>query len=256
MTSEFMRAVDHEFRTATGLREKGEYKIYYSHIHAFPLLVLGQNPGGSNDGSSYVASDSYFENWEHDFVHFRSIPAYALAGPMCDLLETVLETSSEDVLRQVPVTNVIFRRSRNTESLSISPLAAAREAQAALSRIVQYVGPRAILFISKTAYDLFVKLHCCPGSVREKPDGQVFTANGRNRACIFLTARGVVDALQAEIELLVVGHPSKYSGRAEWPLVLASLREVMHELRVSPIERTGVLRTLPAASAESVAPSN
>jgi hypothetical protein len=247
-----MRAVDEEFRIATGLREKGEYKIYYSHIHAFPLLVLGQNPGGSNDGPSYVASESYFENWEHDFVHFRNTPAYALARPMCDLLEAVLETSSEDVLRQVPVTNVIFRRSPNTETLAIRPLAAARESQAALNRIVQYVAPRAILFISKTAYDLFVKLHCRPGSVQEKEVGQVFTPNGSNQACIFLHARGVVDALQAEIELLVVGHPSKYSGRAEWPLVLSSLREVMQEMGISPIERTEALRELPASRAASI----
>jgi hypothetical protein len=78
-----MRVMDAAFRKATGLSERRYYKIFYSHIHPFPLLVLGQNPGGETDGTDLVASETCFENWQHDFICSRSNPSYAMAGPMC-----------------------------------------------------------------------------------------------------------------------------------------------------------------------------
>jgi hypothetical protein len=124
--TQHMQEIDAAFRASSGISERRYYKIYYSHIHPFPLLVLGQNPGGETDGTDLTASEGYFENWEHHYLCFRSNPSYALAGPICALLAAVLQTTSVSVLRQVPATNVIFRRSRNTESLNLSPTKAAK----------------------------------------------------------------------------------------------------------------------------------
>lgn len=246
---EVMRSIDEQYRAVASVSERREYKIFYSHIHPFPLLILGQNPGGAEDADHYVASDGYFENWEHDFLCFRHNPAYSLAGPMCNLLSQALDTQSVNTLRQIPATNVIFRRSQNTAMLTLSPSEAAREARPFLEQIVRVVNPLAILFISKTAYDLFAKLHCRTGSVVERTVLRVFTPNGRSRACIFLRAQAFVNVLSEQVPLLMVGHPSKYSARAEWPQVLEALVGSLHELGVSPIESTGAIRPLPTIEA-------
>ena len=36
-----MEQLDAEYRAASGIADRRDYKIYYSHIHPFPLLVLG-----------------------------------------------------------------------------------------------------------------------------------------------------------------------------------------------------------------------
>jgi len=114
-----MEQLDAEYRAASGIADRRDYKIYYSHIHPFPLLVLGQNPGGETDDTDLAASATY-ELWEHDYLCFRFDPRFGAAGHMCKLLAAGLQTRSVDVLRQVPATNVIFRRSRDTESLKLA----------------------------------------------------------------------------------------------------------------------------------------
>ena len=105
-----MQKTEAAYRKQSGLSDRRDYKIYYSHIHPFPLLVLGYNPGGKADGTDLAASVTYYEGWEHDYVSFRNDPRYGLAFPMCALLAAGLQTTSVDVLRQVPATNVVFRR--------------------------------------------------------------------------------------------------------------------------------------------------
>ena len=239
--TELMQSIDESYRAASALNSRGDYKIFYSHIHPFPILVLGLNPGGATDGANFVASDSFFENWEHDYPRFRNTVGYALAGPICQLLEEVLATKAVDALRQIPATNVIFRRSQNIDALSVSQMAAANEAKASLAQIVAAVSPRVILFISKTAYDLFVRIHCKKGTTTEDASSRVFTPNGVNSACIFLRGQGVVNTLSRSVDFLTIGHPSKYAGRSEWLSVTSALRSALEELGVSPIERTGAL---------------
>jgi hypothetical protein len=235
-----MREIDAAYRAASGVTNRRYYKIYYSHIHPFPLLVLGQNPGGETDGTDLAASETYFENWEHDYVCFRNDPRYALARPMCALLAAALQTTSVDALRQVPATNVIFRRSRNTESLNMTPARAAAEAAPFLRSILVAVNPTAVLLIAKTAYHLFVRFHCEPGSVKED-EPRIFTPNGTHNACIFFSAQAQVRGLAGTVPLFIVGHASKYAGRREWPQVVASLRQGLQRWCVSPIEENGAL---------------
>ena len=56
-----MRRLDIEYQASALVSERRHYKIFYSHIHAFPLLVLGQNPGGAENGENLAASESYFK---------------------------------------------------------------------------------------------------------------------------------------------------------------------------------------------------
>src|SRR5271169_887260 len=194
-----MQEIDRSYREVSGLDERRFYKIFYSHVHPFPILVLGQNPGGETDGTDFVASETYFENWEHDFVRFRSTTSYSLAGPMCDLLSNILATRSIDILRQIPVTNVIFRRSRKTESLNVTLTMAAKEAAPFVDRIIGLVNPSCILLISKTAYDLFVRHHCRRKSVTADETSAIFTPNGSEDACISLRAEGFVMAVGRKV---------------------------------------------------------
>ena len=246
--TQHMQEIDIGFRAVSGITERRYYKIFYSHIHPFPLLVLGQNPGGETDGTDLAASDTYFENWEHDYLRFRNDSRYALARPACALLAAALQTTAIDTLRQVPATNVIFRRSRNTESLNLSPDKAAAESAPALRRILEIVNPRAVLLIANTAYKLFKKLHCEPGSVKEFAEPQVFTPNGKANACIFLSAHARVIGLNRMVPLFMVGHPSKYAGRGEWPQVVEALSQGFQQCGVSPIEEGALVSVKPIPS--------
>jgi len=234
---EVMRSIDVSYRALSGLSAKGDYKIFYSHLHPFPILVLGLNPGGASDGANLAASDGYFEQWEHDYPRFRETVGYALARPICQLLSTTLAT--------IPATNVIFRRSKRIDALPTTQMAGAMEAKVSLERIIQVVDPRVILFISKMAYDLFTKVHCRSGTLLEDGASIIRTPNGLNPACIFLRARGLVNALARPVELLTVGHPSRYAGRVEWASVTSALRSTLEDMGLSPIERAGVLIPIP-----------
>ena len=244
-TPALMREIDRDYRAVTGFSTPGQYKIFYSRIDPCPLLVLGQNPGGAEDGPSLVASASFFENWEHDIPRFRNDPRYSLARPLYDLLSAALDTRSVDVIRQVPMTNVIFRRSRDTQSLSMDPRQAALEAKPFLSRIITAVQPRAILLISSTAYSLFTKLHCKPATVTESKADAVFTPNGRSPAQIFRRADALVESVGRTMPLLMVGHPSKYGSRGEWRQVTLALAESLAALRMTPSTDGGLARDLP-----------
>jgi hypothetical protein len=164
---------------------------------------------------------------------------------MCELLAQALGTRSLDALRQVPTSNVVFRRSRNTKNLNVSLAAAAKETKPFLAEIIQLVNPRCVLLISKTAYDLFVRNQCRIRSVVEDVNSKVATPNGINNACIYLQPSGYVEPLARVISLLMVGHPSKYPSRAEWPTVVAKLKAALVTLSISPIERTEALVDIP-----------
>ncbi len=242
---EAMREIELGYRAASGQCDRRHYKIFYSHIHPFPLMTLGQNPGGPVGVTDLTASETYFENWEHDFVLFRNTPEYALARPMSETLASALGTRSVNVLRQIPATNVIFRRSPDTGSLSMSPSAAVIEARPFVSRIISIVSPICIVLSSKNAFDLFTRYHCRRGSVVIDSMPQHFTPNGANRACIYMRARGFVEALGTEVHLIMVGHPSKYASRAEWPDVVDNLCAAFHEIGLSQLMGAAALVELP-----------
>jgi hypothetical protein len=52
--------------------------------------------------------------------------------------------------------------------------------------------------------------------------------------------------LGRNVEFVVVGHPSKYAGRAEWTQVTSSVQEAFQELGLLPIAQLRSHFTLPA----------
>ena len=44
---QFMRDLEERYKRASGLRDRSQYKIFYSPVRPADILVLGINPGGS-----------------------------------------------------------------------------------------------------------------------------------------------------------------------------------------------------------------
>lgn len=233
------RRLEQEFQARSGLADRRYYKPFYSHLHSFPLLVLGYNPGGETDGTDLNASDGFYEHWEHDYVRFRNTPRYKLARPMYDLLAWCLDTQSADVIKQIPATNVIFRRSRNTGRLSLSEREAVGESQPCLEEMLRVVGPKVILLVSNGAYRLFAREYCT--RLRVDPDSQVSTPNGRHMASLYRAANAQLTVAGRGVRLLCIAHPSKYAGRQEWRKVRELLREEFKRTGLNPIEATPYL---------------
>ncbi|MFC8596836.1 hypothetical protein [Isoptericola sp. NPDC057191] len=253
VSTEMMRTLDRDFRAASGLSERRFYKIFYSHIHAFPLLVLGLNPGGTTDGTDLNASSSFYEHGEHDYVDFRHHgSAYSLAGPMYDLLSATLSTTADDDLRQVPATNVIFRRSQSADHLEMKLRTAAHESAPVLCRILQAVDPRAILLLGSSALEQFSAVHCAPGSLIDHTEvPKILTPNGKSFARLLRVVQAHVTALDRTVPLVTVGHPSRYSIRSEWPSVVDAVRAEFQRLGIDPFHARrcqGVMSPAPAGT--------
>jgi len=257
-TTARMRELDAEFRVHSGLSDRRHYKIFYSQVHASPLLVLGLNPGGETDGTDLNASNSFYENGEHDYVAFRHHGrAYSLAGPMWELLSTALGTRSDDELSRVPATNVVFRRSRSSGTLGMPWRDAARESAPVLRSILRAVDPKAILLLGGSAYSLFTAEHCAPGSLAvSSTPAEVTTPNGRGEACIFRSAQAHVIALDRRVPILMVGHPSKFARRTQWPQVLSSVTTQLRRLQVAAPLPPGAPRRHSPHTTPSPAASN
>lgn len=252
---DLMSRLDAEFRATSGLTDRRFYKIFYSAIAPAPLLALGFNPGGEIDGTDLNASSSFYENWEHDYVDFRHHgKQYSLAGPTYDLLVRVLQTTSEDAIRRIPATNVIFRRSRHASALNLTSRAAAHESAPVLAQILRAVDPATILLLGSTAFRAFVGVHCDRGSlVANAEPPEILGANGQHDACLFRSARAHVAALGRDVPLLMVGHPSKYAYQGLWREVVASLRADLARLGVSPWsgERDPAAGPTPSSTADA-----
>lgn len=226
-TLEFMRKLDEEYCTVSGLTERRLYSIYYSKVAPSSLMVIGYNPGGDPDhwDESLLASRSFYENDEHEYVDCH----YPLAVAMRSFLTTVLGLRSVEQVRTVPKTNLIFRRSRSQESLGLRPAEALEEARPFVEQIIERVQPCAIFFEGTVTLDQFERLYTEDVS-RFRDGPPVTTPNGRNHATIFRLDDGHVRCLGRRVTLIGLGHPSKYSSRAEWHQVIARARTVISEI--------------------------
>jgi len=113
-----------------------------------------------------------------------------------------------NALRQVPATNVIFRRSRDYRRLNVSEKKAIVESKPCLEETIHIIAPEVILLISNGAYELFAKHYCA--AVKEDQDEQILTPNGRYPACLFQFATARVMVVGRDVRLVCVAHPSKY----------------------------------------------
>jgi hypothetical protein len=236
-----MAELDHTFMRVSGLTDRRSYKIFYSHVHRFPLMVIGFNPGGSPDQEDlYSASGTYFEHWEHDFVRFRSQSGYPLAKPMFELLSEVVGAQNPILVRHIPVTNVIFHRARGMDGVAGKY---AKEAAPVLSKLLEIVQPLVVLVISKTAYSLFQHLYCV--QVSDHCADPLTTPNGSSPAVVYTHCSATLRSTDQRVRLICTGHPSKYASRPIWRSVVENVRQQAASFGADPRELRNWLHHIP-----------
>ncbi len=236
-----MAELDRAFMQVSGLTNRRSYKIFYSHVHRFPLMVIGFNPGGSPDqGDLYSASDRYFEHWEHDFVRFRNQSGYTLAKPMFELLSEVVGAQDPRLVRHIPVTNVIFHRARSMDGVAGKY---AKEAAPVLSKLLGIVQPSVVLLISKTAYSLFQRLYCA--QVSDHCADPLMTPNGSSPAVVYTHCSATLRSTEQRARLICTGHPSKYGSRPIWRSVVEKVRQQAASFGADPRELRNWLHHIP-----------
>ena len=228
--TEFMQRLDTEYRDATGITERRLYSIFYSQVIPSPILILGYNPGGdpTNWDESALASESLYEASEHEYVDCD----YKIARAMRPFLIHVLSLASENEIRRIPKTNLLFRRSPSKGELPIGEDEAISESKSILEQILVEVSPDTILFEGINTLDLFEQNYC--EDVRRSIDKvDIRTPNGRYAARIYRGDEANVRVLGKSIKLLGIGHPSKFAGRTQWGAVQTAAKQFLRHVAVA-----------------------
>ncbi len=225
-----MQSLDEGYRAASGLKERRHYSIFYSSIQRSALLILGWNPGGNPAtwDESQLASNSFYENGEHEYVDCH----YKLALAMRGFLMASLGLSTPQEIRSIPKSNLIFRRSTGQGSLSLSARAALDECRPFVQELVSRVSPSHIILEGMTTLDEFGASYCSEVS-RDVDGASVVTPNGARKARIYRADSAVVRCLDRRVTLVGVGHPSKFAGRREWKEVVQRAKGLLSECRDS-----------------------
>lgn len=155
---EWMEDLESRYRKASGLKNRAQFKIFYSPVRAAKVLVLGINPGGDprdiypdgmrlrNDPAGRgAASAGYYENNEHDVLDCDWTE-----NVIRDLLTEILHDNVAAIREDVVKTNLSFRRSPNTDSFKdfnngMTLKQAYKEAAPFIREILGVVCPRLVL---------------------------------------------------------------------------------------------------------------
>lgn len=137
-------------------RSSAAIKIFYSNISPSPVALIGFNPGGSPEKlSTQFSSSHFYERGEHDYVDCE----YPLARKMRNFLLESGIASSLDSIRQIPKINLIFHRSRSTDSLG-DPKNFINLSAPFVIEMLQEINPRIIIFEGIKTLHLFEKYIC------------------------------------------------------------------------------------------------
>jgi hypothetical protein len=221
----FMIEIDRDYRERSGLAERRFYSIFYSRITPSPLMILGINPGG--DPATWTMSDGadeFCSDWQHDYVDER----YPIQAAMLPLLTSTLQIDPS-IVRRIPKTNMVFRRSSQEklfaeQQAGMSMAAALTESAPVLERIVRRVAPRVVLFEGMGALSRFIHVFGT-GSPSPSLVPAVTTPNGRHRALIYAVHEIRTHVLPEPITGIALAHPSKYAARAEFEIARTDIRD-------------------------------
>lgn len=232
---EMMRELDAEFRFRSGLLERRFYSIFYSRIPPSPLMILGINPGG--DPATWTmpkSADEFCSAWQHDYVDER----YDIQAVMQPLLKRTLGIN-DAILRRVPKSNVVFRRSQGVGKFKeqqggMSMELARQESAPVLERIVRRVSPQAIIFEGHDALTMFNRSFG-KGPLSPSLVEPVTTPNGIHRALIYAVHEVETSILPHKVIACSLAHPSKYARRVEFDVaakdMIARLAPIGAQLR-------------------------
>lgn len=214
--TKFMKELDRQYRERSGLTERRYYSIFYSRIPSSPLMILGINPGGNpTTWTMPMGADEFCSAWQHDYVDER----YEIQAVMQPLLRKVLGVN-DGILRRIPKTNMVFRRSQGVSKFKeqqsgMTMDAALQEAAPTLEKIVRRVSPKAIIFEGLEALSMFNRTFGT-GDLGSSLVDPVTTPNGRHRALIYSVYELRTSILPEPILACALAHPSKYARRVEF----------------------------------------
>ena len=226
-SAKFMKRLDKEYRKKTKISERRFYSIFFSQVNPSPIMILGSNPGGDpkNWDESELASTSFYENGEHEYVDC----CYPIACVMSEFLKKVLDIEKE-CIREIPKTNLIFRRSVSIKQLPLKVSDAISEAKPILEQILRRVEPDVIICEGFLTLRNFEKHYCTVHC--EKIDGEsVDVSNGNHAARIYRADHAFLLSTGKYVKLLGLGHPSRFGGRSEWNEVIQLSRNFLAEYR-------------------------
>jgi hypothetical protein len=207
-------------------RHAGDYDIFYSQIVPSPLMIIGHNPGGSPAREAAPAQevqDGYHEYAAHDYKLARVMRRY-----LGDLLG-----SGEAGIAAVPKINIVFARSEDANSFAEwhrqDMWAAARRDAPFVAEILRFVGPRALIFEGRHAWDKFRALHA--GSEPPAEPERVFT-HQPGKVRLIEIADLPVAALDRKVRCVVLAHPSRFG---TWRSFRAADAEVRRHLAAAGV---------------------
>lgn len=216
---EFMRDLDRRFREASGLSDRRDYSIFYSRLQRARVMVIGIKPGGRRDGSHQLASQSFYEDWSHEYVDMD----YRIAAVMRPALMHALGATSADELRGIPKTNCFFHRAVGTDDFSSAELREhAAQCAPFLAEMIGHVQPDVLILEGAGARDLIVR-HQCRGS-REMTEERVTGLRRGTMNTFFRHETAFLSVLGREVELLTLGHPSQFGHLPTWAAAVEKLR--------------------------------
>lgn len=148
----FMRSIEEKFKEATGLKDRSQYKIFYTPVWPAKIVLLGINPGGipediASDGVRFLrgnireasSSGSYFENGENDLIDCSWPENNGLLKLLVPLLGTI-----NAIRKAVVKTNLAFARSRSAKNKHFLTTAI-QDSKPFLQEILGWVRPELVL---------------------------------------------------------------------------------------------------------------
>lgn len=244
-TTVMMKDIDRRFQVASGLRDRRDYSIFYSRLQPSPLIVIGIKPGGRRDGTHQLASQSFYENGEHEYVDMN----YRIAAVMRPALVKALGLKSSEELRSIPKTNCIFHRAVGTDDFTSTEMREHAVLCAPfLAEMLNIVRPSAIILEGAKARELFVRHHC--RNVQEHTDQRVV---GIRRGALNTFFRSETALLRQDgraVKLLTLGHPSQFGHLPTWDDAINALASALATQTNYPSPQS-VTASAPAAASNS-----
>ena len=199
---EIMRLIDSDYRKISGLQHRKHYSIFYSFPRKANFLMLNANPGGTPDNYTYVN----VEEQQHEYI--EGVGSSKTTQNGARMLRAMVGSAAPDSIRHVQVSNIAFRRSRDRSQLGLPFAKAVREAAPALTKLIEFICPRTLLFAGDANVKVFANAH--GATMQEFGDERIEGPNGSSAACYFshysmnLPCLGKIDAYS-------IYHPSKHN---------------------------------------------